>query len=301
MEETRPRIRVAGILIEDDKILLIQHHKNNKKYWLIPGGGNDWGETAKEALIREYKEETNMNIEVDEFLFFSETIYPNKERHILNLFFRIHRNEKNNSIIKLGDEAVLTDLKFVTKEELKTMIVYPNIKENLLELKKLVRSVEDFPEKGVIFRDITTALKNKKGLKVIIKDFTDRYKDKGIDYVVGADARGFIFGAAIAYNIGAGFVPARKPGKLPAEVESVEYSLEYGKNSIEIHKDAFEKNSKILIVDDLLATGGTAKAMVELVEKLGAKVYELAFMIELADLKARDLLKDYKVYTQLKY
>ena len=116
MEETRPRIRVAGILIEDDKILLIQHHKNNKKYWLIPGGGNDWGETAKEALIREYKEETNMNIEVDEFLFFSETIYPNKERHILNLFFRIHRNEKNNSIIKLGDEAVLTDLKFVTKE-----------------------------------------------------------------------------------------------------------------------------------------------------------------------------------------
>lgn len=169
------------------------------------------------------------------------------------------------------------------------------------ELKKLVRSVEDFPEKGVIFRDITTVLKNKKGLKIIIKDFTDRYKDKGIDYVVGADARGFIFGAAIAYNIGAGFVPARKPGKLPAEVESVEYSLEYGKNSIEIHKDAFEKNSKILIVDDLLATGGTAKAMVELVEKLGAKVYELAFMIELADLKARDLLKDYKVYTQLKY
>ena len=118
----------------DDKILLIQHYKNNKKYWLIPGGGNDWGETAKEALIREYKEETNMDIEVDEFLFFSETIYPNKERHILNLFFRIHRNEKNDSIIKLGDEAVLTDLKFVTKEELKKMTVYPNIKENLLKL-----------------------------------------------------------------------------------------------------------------------------------------------------------------------
>ena len=134
MEEIRPRIRVAGILIEDGKILLIQHHKNNKKYWLIPGGGNDWGETAKEALIREYREEANMDIEVDEFLFFSETIYPNKERHILNLFFRIHRNEKNNSIIKLGDEAVLTDLKFVTEEELKTMTIYPNIKENLLKL-----------------------------------------------------------------------------------------------------------------------------------------------------------------------
>ena len=169
------------------------------------------------------------------------------------------------------------------------------------KIEKLIRSVKDFPEKGVIFRDITTALKDKEGLEIVIKDFTDRYKDKGIDYVVGADARGFIFGAAIAYNIGAGFVPARKPGKLPAEVESVEYSLEYGKNSIEIHKDAFGKGSKILIVDDLLATGGTAKAMAQLVEKLEAEVYELAFMIELSDLRGRDFLKDYEVYSQLKY
>ena len=169
------------------------------------------------------------------------------------------------------------------------------------KIEKLIRSVKDFPEKGVIFRDITTALKDKEGLEIVIKDFTDRYKDKGIDYVVGADARGFIFGAAIAYNIGAGFVPARKPGKLPAEVESVEYSLEYGKNSIEIHKDAFGKGSKILIVDDLLATGGTAKAMAQLVEKLEAEVYELAFMIELSDLGGRDLLKGYEVYSQLKY
>ena len=169
------------------------------------------------------------------------------------------------------------------------------------KIEKLIRSVKDFPEKGVIFRDITTALKDKEGLEIVIKDFTDRYKDKGIDYVVGADARGFIFGAAIAYNIGAGFVPARKPGKLPAEVESVEYSLEYGKNSIEIHKDAFGKGSKILIVDDLLATEGTAKAMAQLVEKLEAEVYELAFMIELSDLGGRDFLKGYEVYSQLKY
>ena len=169
------------------------------------------------------------------------------------------------------------------------------------KIEKLIRSVKDFPEKGVIFRDITTVLKDKEGLEIVIKDFTDRYKDKGIDYVVGADARGFIFGAAIAYNIGAGFVPARKPGKLPAEVESVEYSLEYGKNSIEIHKDAFGKGSKILIVDDLLATGGTAKAMAQLVEKLEAEVYELAFMIELSGLGGRDFLKGYEVYSQLKY
>ena len=96
MEEVRPRIRVAGILIENNKILLIQHHKNNKKYWLIPGGGNDWGETTKQALVREYKEETNLDIEVDEFLFFSETISPDKERHVVNLFFKVHRNNKND-------------------------------------------------------------------------------------------------------------------------------------------------------------------------------------------------------------
>ncbi len=174
-------------------------------------------------------------------------------------------------------------------------------KEEIKEVSSLMRSIEDFPEKGIIFRDITTILKDKRGLKLVIDDFTERYKDKGIDYVLGADARGFIFGASIAYNIGAGFVPARKPGKLPAETEKVEYELEYGKNSMEIHKDAFGKGAKVLIVDDLLATGGTAKAMVQLVEKLGGEVYELAFLIELEDLNGRDVLKDCNVYSQLKY
>ena len=174
-------------------------------------------------------------------------------------------------------------------------------KEEIKEVSSLMRSIEDFPEKGIIFRDITTILKDKRGLKLVIDDFTERYKDKGIDYVLGADARGFIFGASIAYNIGAGFVPARKPGKLPAETEKVEYELEYGKNSMEIHKDAFGKGAKVLIVDDLLATGGTAKAMVQLVEKLGGEVYELAFLIELEDLNGRDVLKGCNVYSQLKY
>ena len=162
----------------------------------------------------------------------------------------------------------------------------------------MIRNIPDFPEPGILFRDITTALKDKEGLKLIIEDFTKRYIDKKIDYVLGADARGFIFGAAIAYNIGAGFVPARKAGKLPAETVKVEYSLEYGKNVIEIHKDAFEKGANVLIVDDLLAT---AKAMVDLVEELGANVYELAFMIELEDLKGRELLKGKEVYSILKY
>lgn len=174
-------------------------------------------------------------------------------------------------------------------------------KHNNEKLKGLIRSIPDFPEPGILFRDITTALKDKEGLKLIIDDFTERYKDKGIDYVLGADARGFIFGAAIAYNIGAGFVPARKVGKLPAETIRADYSLEYGKNSIEIHKDAFEKGSNVLIVDDLLATGGTAKAMVKLVEELGANVYELAFLIELEGLNARDILKGKDVYSILTY
>ena len=174
-------------------------------------------------------------------------------------------------------------------------------KDEIKKIEGLMRSINDFPAPGIIFRDITTVLKDKEGLQIIINDFPARYKYKGIDYVLGADARGFIFGAAIAYNIGAGFVPARKPGKLPAETERVEYELEYGTNSIEVHKDAFGKGSKVLIVDDLLATGGTAKAMVELTNKLGAEVYELAFLIELEDLKGRDVLKGYNVYSQLKY
>ena len=173
--------------------------------------------------------------------------------------------------------------------------------QEVQEVSKLLRTIEDFPEKGVIFRDITTVLKDKKGLQIVIKDFTERYKHQGIDYVLGADARGFIFGAAIAYNIGAGFVPARKPGKLPAETVKEEYELEYGKNSIEVHKDAIEKGSKVLIVDDLLATGGTAAAMVKLIEDLSAEIHELAFMIELEDIKGRELLHGNKVYSQLKY
>ena len=164
-----------------------------------------------------------------------------------------------------------------------------------------IRTIPDFPEPGILFRDITTLLKDKKGLQLIIKDFTDRYMDKGIDYVLGADARGFIFGAAIAYNIGAGFVPARKIGKLPAETVKVEYELEYGKGILEVHTGAFEKGAKVLIVDDLLATGGTAGAMVKLVEKLDAVVYELAFLIELEGLQGRDLLEGYDVYSLLKY
>lgn len=168
-------------------------------------------------------------------------------------------------------------------------------------IESLVRAIPDFPQPGIIFRDITTVIKDAKGFTIIMDDLVDRYREQHIDYVMGAEARGFIFGAALAYAIGAGFVPARKPGKLPAQVLSASYNLEYGSNSIEVHKDAIHKGARVLLVDDLLATGGTAKAMTQLVEELEVQVVELAFVIELEGLKGRDLLAPYSVYSQLTY
>lgn len=135
MEETlRPRVRVAGILIENNKILLIEHLKKNKKYWLVPGGGVDWGESTAEALIREYKEETNLDITVEKFLFLSETIAPNKKKHVINLYFQIKIIKNSIYNMKLGDERNLTDLKFITKEEIENIKLYPNIKTQLIQL-----------------------------------------------------------------------------------------------------------------------------------------------------------------------
>ncbi|MBP6126433.1 MAG: NUDIX domain-containing protein [Leptotrichiaceae bacterium] len=135
MEETlRPRVRVAGILIENNKILLIEHLKKNKKYWLVPGGGVDWGESTAEALIREYKEETNLDITVEKFLFLSETIAPDKKKHVINLYFQIKIIKNSIYNMKLGDERNLTDLKFITKEEIENIKLYPNIKTQLIHL-----------------------------------------------------------------------------------------------------------------------------------------------------------------------
>ena len=135
MEETlRPRVRVAGILIENNRILLIEHLKKNKKYWLVPGGGVDWGESTAEALIREYKEETNLDITVEKFLFLSETIAPDKKKHVINLYFQIKIIKNSIYDMKLGDEKNLTDLKFITKEEIENIKLYPNIKTQLIQL-----------------------------------------------------------------------------------------------------------------------------------------------------------------------
>ncbi len=169
-----------------------------------------------------------------------------------------------------------------------------------MPIKSRIRTIPHWPKKGVMFRDITTLLKDPVGLKVCLDDFIKRYAKEDIDIVVGIDSRGFIIGGAIAYSLGKGFVPVRKKGKLPAETEKEEYALEYGTDVIEIHKDAIEPGQKVLIVDDLLATGGTALAAAKLVRKLHGVIVEIAFIVDLPDLGGRKKLEaaGYQVYAQ---
>jgi adenine phosphoribosyltransferase len=171
----------------------------------------------------------------------------------------------------------------------------------LPDLKKLIRAVPDFPKPGILFYDITTLLKDKTGLKVVIDALSEHYRSSRIDVVLGIEARGFIFGPALAYALGTGFVPVRKPKKLPAEIVSVEYQLEYGFDSLEIHKDAIESGQNVLIVDDVLATGGTACAVARLVEKLGGRVAGLGFVLELLFLNGRKKLEGRDVFSLLQY
>ena len=159
-------------------------------------------------------------------------------------------------------------------------------------VKSKVRDIIDFPVKGIVFKDITTVLRDKEGFKLIIDYLTEKFADKNIDYIAGIESRGFIFGAALAYRLGAGFVPMRKPGKLPAETLSQDYALEYGTDTLQIHKDAIEAGKSVVIVDDLLATGGTAGAACNLVKQTGAKVVAAAFVIELQDLNGRNKIPE---------
>lgn len=169
-------------------------------------------------------------------------------------------------------------------------------------VKEKIRNIKDFPIKGIIFRDITTAVKDKEALRAMIEYLTDKFVNKGIDYVAVIESRGFIFGSALAYNINAGCILIRKPGKLPAETISEEYSLEYGTDKLEIHKDAIEPGKNVIVIDDLLATGGTVSAACRLLKKSGANVKAAAFIIELEDLKGREKLpKDVEVISMVKY
>ena len=169
------------------------------------------------------------------------------------------------------------------------------------DLKQYIRNIPDFPKEGILFRDITTLLSNSEKFKEVIDELVKRYSGKGIDAVVAVESRGFIFGGALAERIGAGVVPVRKKGKLPHKTLSATYSLEYGEDTLQIHEDALQTGAKVLLVDDLLATGGTMGAVIELVKKLKAEIIESAFVIELTDLKGRANFKDIPVYSMVKY
>jgi len=168
-------------------------------------------------------------------------------------------------------------------------------------LKKSIRDVPDFPKKGILFKDLTTLLKDRQRFKESIELISSIYQNKKIDKVVGIEARGFIFGAAIAYKLGAGFIPVRKKGKLPAEVAEVSYQLEYGQDTLQMHRDAVTADDKVLIVDDLLATGGTAKAVCDLIKDSGAQILGIEFLVELTALKGIDKLKGYPTHSILKF
>ena len=169
------------------------------------------------------------------------------------------------------------------------------------DLKTYIRDIPDFPKKGIIFKDITTLLNNAAAFKKVIDVLAKRFRKENIDYVVAVESRGFIFGAALAYKLGAGFVPVRKKGKLPYLTRSVTYELEYGTDTLEMHQDAVLANSKVLIVDDLLATGGTIKATIDLIRDFNAKVAGVVFLIELTFLKGKKKLVGVPVYSIIKY
>jgi len=166
-----------------------------------------------------------------------------------------------------------------------------------MDLKTSIRSIPDWPIKGVIFRDLTTLMQNPKPYRHACDVFYNRYKNMNIDKVVGIDARGFVFGAVLAYQLNVGFIPVRKMGKLPYKTVSAQYTLEYGKNTVEMHADAITEGEKVVIIDDLIATGGTIEAAVKLVKKLGGNILECGFIVELPELKGREKIKDQNIFT----
>ncbi len=169
------------------------------------------------------------------------------------------------------------------------------------DLKKFIRDIPDFPKPGIIFKDITPLLNNPEAFKKTINGIVAKFRKTGVEHVVAVESRGFIFGSAIAYKLNAGFIPIRKKGKLPYKTRSVTYNLEYGTDTLEIHEDLIKPNAKVLIVDDVLATGGTVRAVVDLLKDLQANVIGIAFLIELRFLKGREKIKEYPFYSIIKY
>ncbi|TXJ50350.1 adenine phosphoribosyltransferase [Brachyspira aalborgi] len=170
-----------------------------------------------------------------------------------------------------------------------------------MELKDYIRSIQDYPKEGILFRDITTLLKDKDAFKLAIDKMAEQVKDKKVDLIVGAESRGFLIGSALAYKMNCGFIPVRKKGKLPYKTISEEYALEYGTDTLYMHEDAIKKGDNVLVVDDLIATGGTALAMIKMVEKLGGNVVGSSFLIELEELNGRKEIEKYPINILIKY
>ena len=178
--------------------------------------------------------------------------------------------------------------------------MYFLLEENM-NLQDYIASIPDYPKEGILFRDVTPLMADGEAFKYACEQFTEYAKEKGAEVVAGPESRGFIFGCPIATNLGIGFVPVRKPNKLPRETIKCEYALEYGTNTLEMHKDAIKKGQKVIICDDLLATGGTVEATIKMIEELGGEVVGCCFLIELEDLKGRDKLEGYDVFSLIKY
>lgn len=171
----------------------------------------------------------------------------------------------------------------------------------MIDLRSRIRDIPDFPKKGILFKDITTLLKDPGSFQKTVDKITAFYEDEGVEQVVGIESRGFILGAPVAYTLGAGFIPVRKPGKLPSDIFEASYELEYGKDTLTVHQDAITPGQRVLVVDDLLATGGTMAATLNLLTQLGAKVVGVAFLIELAELRGRDKLAGYQILSLVSY
>lgn len=170
-----------------------------------------------------------------------------------------------------------------------------------MDYNNYIRNIPDFPKEGILFKDITPLLKDKEAFHNSIDEIVKKYEDIDIDYVVGIEARGFLIGTPIAYALNKGFIPIRKPGKLPYDKLTTSYNLEYGSNELEIHSDAIDKGDNILLIDDLLATGGTTKASIDLIEKLGGNIVSIAFLLELTDLNGREKIKNYDIFTLMQH
>lgn len=307
------------ILNKKNEVLLQYRCKDKKLYpntWDVSVGGHvSQGEDTKTACLREAKEELGIDIKEKDLEYITtlreELLYEDINSQELVDVFMIRKDIKLKDI-KLQEEEV-GSVKYVTVNELFELIdsnkLLPHaeefniIKNILIEIviKNNIRTIKDYPIEGVNFRDITTLLKNGEAYNLAINSMIDMVKDMDVDVIVGPEARGIMFAAPVAYGLGKGYVPVRKPKKLPAEVISQSYDLEYGTDSLEIHKDAIKKGQKVVIIDDLMATGGTMGAIVKLVERLGGEVVKIICMVDLPELGGKDKFKNYDYSYIIKY